>query len=60
MNEWATITVDNKFIEQAITAVMHMRGELDEEEFVVVHEMEIDTETGYLNLVVEKRRVTVN
>lgn len=54
------ITVDNMFIGQALTIAMQMRGELEEEDFLVVKDMVIDDNTGYLNILVEKRKATIN
>jgi hypothetical protein len=58
--DWATITVDHNFLQQALTIAMQMRGDIDENAYILVHEMSIDEETGYLNLTVEKKEQTVN
>lgn len=58
--DWATITVDQFFLQSALTVAMQMRGDIEEDEYIIVHDMDIDEETGYLNLSVEKKGQTVN
>lgn len=58
--DWATITVDHNFLQQALTIAMQMRGDIEENEYVIVHEMDIDEDSGYLNLSVEKKEQRYN
>ena len=55
-----TITVDDNFIAQALTVAMQMRGDLEEEDFLEIMDMQIDEKTGYLNLLVLKKKATIN
>lgn len=59
-NELMTVTVDNNFIGGAITVAMQMRGELEEKESIVVHEMRLNEDSGYLDLLCERKKETVN
>lgn len=54
------ITVDKHFIAQAVTVAMQMRGELEEEDYIVVNDMAIDEDTGYLHIVLERVKATIN
>jgi len=55
-----TVTVDNNFIGGAITVAMQMRGELEDKESIVVHEMRINEDNGYLDLICERKKETIN
>ncbi len=54
------ITVDNVFIAQAVTVAMQMRGDLGDDEMLEVRDMRLDEDTGYLQLLIERKKVTVN
>jgi hypothetical protein len=54
------VTVDTNFLANALTVVMQMKGDIEEDEYVVVYDMIIDDETGYLKLAVDKKRATIN
>lgn len=54
------ISIDENFIANALTIAMQMRGDLEEEDYLIVQDMQIDDKTGYLNLIVSKKRVTIN
>lgn len=58
MNE--VVTVDSLFLAQTLTIAMQMRQEIGDDEYVEVKDMQIDQETGYLQLLIEKHRMTYN
>jgi c-di-GMP-binding flagellar brake protein YcgR len=52
------MTIDKNFIATAITSVMHMREELNNDEYVTLEYIEMDGD--YFNLVVKLNKVTIN
>lgn len=60
MNDYSVITVDNQFVATAITIALQMRRELPEDNYIEVKDMEIDPDTGYLILTVQRVEETIN
>ena len=55
-----TVTVDDHFMGQALTVAMQMREQLEEDAHLEVQDMFIDDKTGYLCVIVRKKKETIN
>ncbi len=60
MNDYTSITVDNHFIGHAITIALQMRNEIPDDTRIEIKDMEIDPDTGYLVLTVQRLEETIN
>lgn len=60
MSDNFTVTVDKYFLANALTSVMQMRGDLEDEESVIIDDLEYDEDNEHIVLNVSIKRMSVN
>jgi len=60
MGDEFTVSVPKSFVQSALQTVMQMKGDLSMDDELIIIDWILNEKTGELDLLLEKKRVTIN